>query len=101
MEMLDVAASMVELIGAALAGTLLGSFYFGGLWFTVRHAAQWRNPGLGVAASLFLRLVLVALGFYWLADGHWQRYAAAAAGLLAARWVWIRRIEPGRGSRCN
>lgn len=99
MEALDVATSIVELTGAVAIGMLLGSLYFGGLWFTVRHAARCRNPGLVVAASLFLRLGLVAFGLYWLADGHWQRYIAAVPGLLAARWVWIRRIEAGRVSR--
>jgi F1F0 ATPase subunit 2 len=92
------AGSVAELTIAAAAGALLGSLYFGGLWLTVSHAQQWRNPGLGVAVSLFLRLAMVAMGLYLLGDGHWQRYAAVVPGFLAARWWWIRRIEPARGS---
>lgn len=87
------AASVTELTIAAVAGAMLGSLYFGGLWLTVSHAQHWRNPGLGVAVSLFLRLAMVAMGLYLLGDGHWQRYAAAVPGLLLARWVWVRRIE--------
>lgn len=84
-----------ELLAAVCLGVALGSLYFGGLWLSVRRAPHWQHPGLGMAASLFLRLALVGLGLYWLADGHWQRYAAALPGLLLARWWWIRRIRIG------
>ncbi|AEF98943.1 ATP synthase subunit I [Methylomonas methanica] len=86
----------LELLTAACAGIALGSLYFGGLWLSVRRAPHWQHPGLGMAASLFLRLALVGLGLYWLADGHWQRYAAALPGLLLARWWWVRHIQTGK-----
>ena len=88
----------VALIGewllASGAGFGLGCVFFGGLWLTVRQVQSWQYPGLGMLASLFLRLALVGGGLYLLADGHWQRYAAAVPGLLIARWWWVRRIEP-------
>lgn len=78
---------------AAGAGFGLGCVFFGGLWLTVRQAPNARHPGLIMLASLFLRLALVGAGLYCLADGHWQRYAAAVPGLLMARWWWVRHIE--------
>lgn len=83
-----------EWLLAAFAGVGLGCVFFGGLWLTIRQLPNWRYPGLYMLASLFLRLTLVGAGLYLMADGHWQRYAAAVPGLLAARWWWVRRIEP-------
>jgi F1F0 ATPase subunit 2 len=93
------AGLFVELIMTVLSGVLLGNLYFGGLWLTVRQTQHWQYPGLGMVVSLFLRLALVGVGLYLLADGHWQRYLAALPGLLVARWWWVRRIEPRKGRR--
>lgn len=87
-------ALALECLIAAIAGIGLGCVFFGGLWLTVRRAPDRKYPGLVMLASLLLRLGLVGGGLYLLADGHWQRYAAALPGLLLARWWWIRRIEP-------
>ena len=87
-------SAVAELLFAAGMGVVLGSLFFGGLWLTIRLTPRWRHPGLGMLASLFLRLALVGIGLYLLADGHWQRYAAALPGLLLSRWWWVRRIEP-------
>jgi F1F0 ATPase subunit 2 len=92
-------AIAVEWLMAASVGIMLGCVYFGGLWLTIRQIPHSRQPGLAMLASLLVRLALVALGLYLLADGHWQRYAAALAGLLIARWWWIRRIAPREANR--
>ena len=87
------AALVAELLTAAGIGMILGCIYYGGLWFTVRRVVDWRLPALGMLASLLIRLMLVAVGLYLLADDDWRRYAAALPGLLIARWWWIRRIK--------
>lgn len=92
-------AIAAEWLMAASVGIMLGCVYFGGLWLTVRQIPNARQPGLAMLASLLVRLALVAVGLYLLADGHWQRYAAALAGLLIARWWWIRRIAPRKAER--
>jgi F1F0 ATPase subunit 2 len=92
--MTDKAGVFAELLMAAGVGLVLGCLFFGGLWLTLSRIPYWRHPGLGMLASLLLRLALVGGGLYLLADGHWQRYAAALPGLLIARWWWVRRIEP-------
>lgn len=93
------AASMIRLLWDVLAGTLLGSLYFGGLWLSIRQIAQWRHAGLAMAASQVLRLAIVAMGLYLVAGRQWQSYLAALLGILVARWVWIRRIGPRLVSR--
>lgn len=87
-------ALLLEWSIAAGVGIGLGCIYFGGLWLTVSQTTRWRQPGLILLASLFLRLALVGGGLYLLADGHWQRYVAALPGLLIARWWWVKRIGP-------
>jgi F1F0 ATPase subunit 2 len=72
---------------ALLVGALLGLLFFGGLWWTVRHAATFRQPGLAVFTSLLLRTGLTLAGFYAAADGHWQRLLWCLAGFVAARVV--------------
>lgn len=97
--MIDNVGLFAELLVAACVGLGLGSLFFGGLWLTVRQAQSWQYPGLGMLASLFLRLALVGAGLYLMADGHWQRYMAAVPGLLVARWWWVHRIAPRKIAR--
>jgi len=92
--MKDEMALIAECLLAATAGFGLGCVFFGGLWLTVLRVRGWCYPALGMLASLGLRMVLVGAGLYLLADGHWQRYAAALPGLLVARWWWLRRMAP-------
>ena len=94
MTMINNAPLIVELLGAACLGIVLGCIYYGGLWFTVCRIGHWRQPALGMLASLLIRLAVVAIGLYLLADDDWRRYAAALPGLLLARWWWVRRIKP-------
>jgi len=93
MAMTDNASLIIELLPAACVGVALGCFYYGGLWFTINRLVHWRQPALGMLASLFIRLAVVAMSLYLLADDDWRRYAAALPGLLLARWWWIRRIK--------
>ena len=93
MIMIDNISQVAELLVVACAGIVLGCLYYGGLWLTVNRILHWRQPALGILGSLLLRLTLVAIGLYLLADGDWRRYMAALPGLLLARWWWIRRIK--------
>ncbi len=75
---------------AALAGVLLGLFFFGGLWWTVRRAFDSRRPALWVGGSLLLRMGSVAGGFVVVSAGDWQRLLACLLGFWAARWLVLR-----------
>ncbi len=75
---------------AALAGVLLGLFFFGGLWWTLRRAMNSARPALWVGASLLLRMGCTAGGFVVVSAGDWQRMLACLLGFLAARWLVVR-----------
>ncbi len=54
----------LTLVLAGVAGLLLGGFFFGGLWWTVRKGASSRRSALWFFGSFALRTSLVLAGFY-------------------------------------
>ena len=90
---------------ATLAGVLLGLFFFGGLWWTVRRAVDSTRPALWVGGSLLLRVGCTAVGFVAASAGDWQRMLACLLGFWAARWLVFRMTarstsKPPGGSSC-
>jgi len=82
-----------ELAAAILAGALLGAFFFGGLWWTVRRGVTSSQPALFFLASLLLRTFAVLAGFYFVSLGDWRRLAASLAGFVLARIAIRRRVD--------
>lgn len=82
-----------SIIAALAIGTLLGAFYFGGLWFTVSRLANAQQPALLFFVSFLVRTGGVLLGFYFVADGRWERLVACMAGFLLARSLLVRRLR--------
>lgn len=74
----------------AMTGLLLGAFFFGGLWWTVRLGVTSRRPALLFLGSLLLRTVVVVAGFYLIGAGQWQRFLACLLGFVIARFIIIR-----------
>lgn len=74
------------------AGLLLGGFYFGGLWWTVRKGLGAENPALWFFGSLLLRTALVLAAFYFLSKGDWSRLFACIVGFVIARIVVVQRL---------
>ena len=81
---------LVILALAGAAGVLLGLFFFGGLWWTVRRAFQSKRAALWVGGSLVLRMVCTAAGFVAVGNGNWQNMLACLVGFWAARWGVVR-----------
>ena len=74
------------ILGAALfAGTLLGAFYFGGLWWTIRVGISSEWSALLFSSSFLLRTVIALAGFYFISHGEWRRLLSCLAGFLFAR----------------
>jgi F1F0 ATPase subunit 2 len=80
------------LIGALawLAGLLLGGIFFGGLWWTVRKSVSSQRPALWLLPSLLLRMSITLAGFYFVSDGHWQRWLLCLLGFIMARLIATR-----------
>lgn len=87
---------------AAAAGVLLGLFFFGGLWWTVRRGLSTPHPALLFTGSLILRLGVAAGGFYLVGGDDWRRLVACLVGFLLARVLvtrWTRRYAPAANAR--
>ena len=84
------------LLLAVVAGALLGLFFFGGLWWTVRHGLTARHPAWLFVGSLLLRTTVVIAGFWWVSDGLWDRLLACLVGFLVVRLVMTRALRQSR-----
>ena len=73
------------LAGSLLAGILLGTLFFGGLWWTIRMGSPSEWSGLVFAGSLLLRMAVAVTGFYLMSHGDWRKLVACLAGFLLAR----------------
>lgn len=83
-------------------GGLLGTFFFLGLWWTVRKIIAAELSGLGALGSLVLRTGVTVAGFYLICvyrvEPHWERWVACLAGFSLARFCVKRWLE-ARGSQ--
>lgn len=77
----------VGLILAFIVGIVLGAFFFGGLWWTVRKATTANNPALWFFASTMLRMAVVMAGFFVVMAGDWRRLFIALLGFIIARLI--------------
>lgn len=88
---------MTALAGGA--GVLLGAFFFGGLWWTVRKGLASPRPALWFIGSLLVRTGVVVLGLHRVSDGRWERLLAGLLGFVGARLLVTfftrRRRDPG------
>ena len=81
---------MLTLLPALMAGVLLGAMFFGGLWWTVRKGIASKRPAAWFLGSMLLRMGLTVAGFYFVADGHWQRLLLCLLGFAMARLIVTR-----------
>lgn len=68
-----------------LAGVLLGTLFFLGLWWTVRRALESQYPAVWFSGSLVLRTGIALSGFMLVAQGDSRRWLACLLGFTAAR----------------
>ena len=73
------------LIGALAAGMLLGTVFFGGLWWTVSRALNATVPAMWFGLSALLRIAITVSGLYFVARLGWPSLVACLCGLLVAR----------------
>lgn len=78
---------MIYMTLVFIAGLALGTFFFGGLWFTVKKAVIAKIPAIWFFCSFILRVSVVMLGFYCISPGGWQPLVVSLAGFIVARFV--------------
>jgi F1F0 ATPase subunit 2 len=82
----------LDLVGlgfAFVAGALLGSVFFAGLWLTVKRLPGASSPYRLYLWSLVFRMLLVLAGFYLLALRGIGVLLSAGLGFVMARQVWL------------
>jgi F1F0 ATPase subunit 2 len=75
---------------ALVAGLVLGTIFFGGLWWTVRKGVSSKHPALWFLSSMLVRMSIVLLGFYFVGRDDWQRLVACLVGFIIARFIVMR-----------
>ena len=90
-------SELTGVLASVFAGLMLGVFFFGGLWWTVRKTLSSPQAGLWFSGSFLGRTAGTLLGFYFAAQGDWRRMAGCLAGFLGARLLVIRltRLKEG------
>ena len=86
-------AEPLTLVPAFLEGFLLGVFFFGGLWWTVRKGIQSERVAFYFIASMLLRTGVVMLGFYLLMGESWLKMLVGLLGFSLARMIVLRRAK--------
>jgi F1F0 ATPase subunit 2 len=86
------------LASAVAAGGLLGAFFYGGLWWTVRQGVSSGWVALWFAGSMLLRTVIVVLGFYFILGDSWLKLLTGLIGFVIARFVVTRLTHETRQS---
>ena len=80
----------LTIIAALALGFLLGIFFFGGLWFTVKKALEIKRPAWWVFGSFMVRMGITLSGFYFISMHGWQYLLFCLAGFIIARYVVMR-----------
>jgi len=75
---------------ALLIGGVLGTLFYGGLWWTTANLARFRQPWLVMLASALLRTGAALGGFWLVGEGDWRRLLVCLLGFVLARAAVIR-----------
>lgn len=73
-------------------GTVLGTFYFGGLWLTVRHLPHFKQPSLLALGSFLGRSAVCLFGFYMASGNGFEWLILSLAGFVLTKMVLLRRL---------
>ena len=82
----DLAMTLLVLFG----GSCLGFLFFGGLWFTSKKMLTSKKPVLWYLCSLFIRVGLTLLGFYYMGQNNFRYMLICLLGFISARFIVIR-----------
>jgi F1F0 ATPase subunit 2 len=87
-----------SLLTAWLAGGIMGTIFFGGLWWTIRRGVSSQQPALWFLGSLLTRMSVALAGFYLMSAGDWERLVTCLLGFITARLA-VMRLTGSKGER--
>lgn len=80
-------------LGAAAAwGALLGLFYFGGLWWTLKYLPGRSCPKTLLALSFVIRTALVLLGFWIVLRKEILPFLFTIVAFFLVRFLLVKRL---------
>jgi F1F0 ATPase subunit 2 len=99
----EIFALIFALILSLLAGVVLGTIFFGGLWWTIQRGVSSKQPAVLFFFSLLLRTGIALAGFYFVARGDWRRLLACLLGFFLARLLvtWLTRVAIAKAKRAQ
>jgi len=68
-------------------GVLLGTLFFGGLWFTIRKIVESKIPAVWLAISFVVRASITLTGLYFIAGTNWRGLFSCLFGFVIARYI--------------
>lgn len=80
----------IVLLLSFIAGMGLGTFFYGGLWFTVKKGVGHSHPAIWFLLSMLLRTSGTLVGFYFIFSGDVSRLIVCLVGFILIRIVITR-----------
>jgi F1F0 ATPase subunit 2 len=74
-------------------GALLGVFYFGGLWLTIKRLPHSQQPTILSLGSFFARSLVCILGFYLIIGSGIEALLLCLAGFVLTKIALIRKLS--------
>jgi F1F0 ATPase subunit 2 len=93
--------SFTDLILAFMVGMGTGTFYFGGLFWTVRRIPRSKNPTALMIASFVFRTAVAVACLFLIMGSTWQPIAVSLLGFITIRMVIVERLKPAKTARTN
>jgi F1F0 ATPase subunit 2 len=77
-----------------ITGSILGVFYFGGLWITVQYLVNGKHPYSLFFVSFFIRILVVLAVFYLIVVQGWIYLVVSLLGLIITRMIIVTVLKP-------
>ncbi len=71
------------------SGIFFGLFYFGGLWLTLKHMSDSKQPALLSVGSFLGRSAVCLFGFYLISGNGLEAMAFCLAGFISLKFALI------------
>ena len=78
---------ILNILWPLVAGIVLGFFFYGGLWITIKKGIDSKYAYLLLIGSFFIRTAVVLLGFYYVAKGDWKSMFYCLIGFVLAKFI--------------
>jgi F1F0 ATPase subunit 2 len=83
---------ILVLVITMMSGSVLGVFYFGGLWFTLKHLPGSQQPALLALSGFLVRSLVCLFVFYLISSNGWEGTVSSLVGFTLAKLAMTDRL---------